>query len=105
MQTHTESNIHALIEQVAEHLGAEWQARPDPTAWRANESHVIGRRDDQDCWFRLHLGHHHEGRLSVSGSYGQDGVKGLRYHERFVSINISASKPPQQIARDLQRRF
>lgn len=101
-------DLHGFTRKLAAEMGAEWEAdipTDDHYCERANVRHV----DDKTCSIHMagpaRYGSH--GKLQFSGSlvYHHGAGSGLRYNEHPVSINVSTSKTPGQVAKDIKRRL
>lgn len=118
MDDTTPKTLWPLADEIAAHLPGAWTAHQAPKDYGPERDTRAFLRDSEGHEIRLVLGVGRyglapQGKIHIWGHYGEDNGKvvlprdvgAIGYDEKPPEINISASKTPERIARDIERRF
>ncbi len=95
------SNTQELFKQIAEALGNEWECQPPDEDWD------WASLKNSNGWEITLTGSHNGASIEVSGVYPRSVDRNwvLYSGETAKKINVSATRSPRAIAKDIQRRF
>lgn len=107
-------NFGELAKGIAAALGEGWSGKAVPSEWPGKAYSALEFTHEDGRSFDLRRGYNDKGKFHVSGNYPRyvDGrfctprdAGAVKYNESNPSINVSAAREPQVIARDIVRRF